>query len=339
MAYCDPDIGRSRDRERFRRRTAERIARGHCTRCGQRPPEPGRRLCAACGEKRRLADLARAAKRREAGIKRVRKPESRQAEYRRARERAAERIERGLCARCGDAPAEPARQLCSACGEHRRQRERERYARARAAGQPYGGRRADSKRRTARRRSRERQRARRQAGLCIRCGKLPPVEDGSSCRTCIETRRTADRETYAARRAQGRCTRCGLPSFEGAPVCGPCTVLEDRYREARHEAARIRYADRRAAWVCTHCGTRPSFGASRCEVCAKRALERSEHVKSLPAYAPSFTVIELATGEPLGVWECWEDVVLCVSFAGLSFDEVEILNEYAPMQSELTGLA
>ena len=34
MAYRDPAVGKARDRERFQRRTAERIARGLCPRCG-----------------------------------------------------------------------------------------------------------------------------------------------------------------------------------------------------------------------------------------------------------------------------------------------------------------
>ena len=48
MAYRDLDVRRARDRERFHRRTAERIARGLCPKCGARPPEPDRGLCAPC---------------------------------------------------------------------------------------------------------------------------------------------------------------------------------------------------------------------------------------------------------------------------------------------------
>ena len=116
-------------------------------------------------------------------------------------------------------------------------------------------------------------------------------------------------------------------------------MLEDRYREARSETARARYAGRRARQRCTHCGTNPTFGASRCESCARRAWERSEHVRGLPVYSPSFTVIEIATGADHGCWDTWEDAVLCLSFAGLSFEEVEILQEHAPMRPELTGLS
>ena len=59
MAYRDPEVRRARDRERFQRRTAKRIARGLCPRCGQLPPELERSLCAPCGEKRNKAARAR----------------------------------------------------------------------------------------------------------------------------------------------------------------------------------------------------------------------------------------------------------------------------------------
>lgn len=62
-------------------------------------------------------------------------------------------------------------------------------------------------------------------------------------------------------------------------------------------------------------------------------------MRGLPVYPPGFTVIGLATGEPLGTWDAWEDVVLFLSFERLSFDEVEILTEHAPMRPVLTGLS
>ena len=92
----DPLLRRQRHRERARRRTAERVALGLCPRCGNGQPAPGRGVCETCADKRRAADRARAAKRREAGIKRIRNPEARNAEYRRARERAEQRFARGV---------------------------------------------------------------------------------------------------------------------------------------------------------------------------------------------------------------------------------------------------
>ena len=38
MAYKDPGHGRACDRERYHRRTTERLARGMCPRCGEARP-------------------------------------------------------------------------------------------------------------------------------------------------------------------------------------------------------------------------------------------------------------------------------------------------------------
>ena len=324
---------RGKDRERHRLRTERRRAMGLCPRCGQRAPEVDRSQCAVCLEKRRAADRRRSRQRKAAGIKRVRSPETRRAEYRRARERAEGRFARGDCARCGRHPHEPDRRLCAQCGDRRRRRERERYARARSEGCLYGGKPVSAKRKQARRRSRKRQKQRRDAAQCIRCGKRPPVEGGSSCETCLDSRRATDRATYAARRTAGMCTRCSAPTFDGVPLCGPCTVTEARYRTAKNKAARARYYYRRYRWLCTHCGIAASFGASRCESCARRAYERSEHARGIPDWDPACAVIDRATGDTLGTWDGWEDAVLALSFEGMSLDDVELVPERSAMHT------
>ena len=110
MAYRDPEQGGLRDRERFRRRTAERKAAGLCPRCGVLPPENGLVLCGACAEKRRAADRARDARRRAAGIQRRRNAAGERAGERR---QTAERIAWGVCTKCGSQPAEPTRRRCA----------------------------------------------------------------------------------------------------------------------------------------------------------------------------------------------------------------------------------
>ncbi len=332
MPRSDARIRRRLDRERHRRRVQARIEARLCVRCARRPPVEGGRTCEHCRRKRRDADRDRAARRRKAGIKRVRDPKAREAEYARARQRVLQRKASGLCVKCGTVAAQSGLTLCLPCLRRRRAAERERYRKASARGRPYGGANPARKRREARRRSRKRRLARLRARLCVRCGAHKPVKGGSSCETCIEKRRATDRATYSARRADGLCTRCATATFEGAPDCGPCTVLEARYREAKNEANRRRYAERRAAWVCTRC-SRPSFGASRCEPCAKRAWERSEQVKGLPVYPPSFTVVERATGTDHGTWESWEEVAIALSFARLSLEDVDVLIDHAPMHT------
>lgn len=339
MPLTDPALRRRRDRERARRRTAKRIALGLCPSCGNSPPAPGRAVCETCADKRRAADRARAAKRRKAGIKRIRHPEARKAEFRRARERADQRVARGLCARCGRNPHETDRRLCGDCAQRRRAAERARYRKAKLAGRKYGGKSVSARRSQGRRRSRQRRQIRRDASLCVRCGRQSPVDGGASCEQCLATRRAADQATYRTRREAGLCVRCGITTFQGEALCGPCAVVDARRQPGRNAAARQRYDERKARQLCTHCGKAPSFGASRCEPCASKAYARSEHVRGLPVYGAEFTVVHAATREQLGVFGYWEDVVLCLSFARLSFDEVEVLHEHAPMQPVLTGFS
>ena len=125
----------------------------------------------------------------------------------------------------------------------------------------------------------------------------------------------------------------------GIPRCGPCVVFEAGHQPRKNAANRARYTERRARWICTHCGRRQSFGASRCEPCRKRAHERSEHVRGLPVYPPSFTIVDLETGQDHGTWDSWEDVLLALSFARLSLEQVEVISDQSPMQPMLTGLS
>ena len=339
MAYKDPEVGKSRDRERFQNRVAERRAAGLCPRCGQTEPAPGRAVCEPCAEKRRLAERARNARLRAAGIPRRDPAKARAAERRRYRRQTAERRARGVCTRCGRNPAVPDRSVCEACLTKRREADRKRYAAGKAAGKLYGGKPVAAKRKRARVASRRRRRVRRDANLCARCGRRAPVEGGATCGPCREARQAGERELYAARRAAGLCTRCGGRTTDRTAACAPCAALEaERGRpERRNAAARRRYWERRARRQCTDCG-QPAHGASRCEACAKRSYERSDFFRGIPVWDPSFTVIELATGESHGPFDTEAEAVACLVFAGLEFDEVQIIND-APVTARLTAWA
>ena len=333
MVCKDPDVGRARDRERFARRIAERRAAGLCPRCGQRPPALDRSVCEACAEKRRTSERARDARLRAAGKPRRDPEKARASERRRYRRQVSERQAEGLCTCCGKAPAVPERAVCEDCGKKRREAERIRYA----AGKPYGGRDPDARRRGARARSGKREQARRKAGLCTRCGRRPPVEGGTACAPCREARRAAERGLYAARRSEGLCGRCGQPAFAGESRCAPCAALEAERGspERKNAAARRRYAERRARGICTDCGG-ASQGAARCRPCADRSYERSGYFRGIPVWDPSYIVIERATGREHGPFDSEADVALCLAFARLSRDQVEIVAD-APITASLTG--
>ena len=257
---------RARDLERYRRRAAERKAKGLCTKCGKRPPAPHRSQCGVCAAKRRPADLER---------------------YHR---RTAERIARGLCPKCGKQPPAPDRQLCEPCNEKQKGASRARDARLRAEGKP----RRDPARARAyeRERSRKERAARQAEGTCTRCGKYPAAAGRASCQPCLEKRRASDRAKYAAgkaaglpyggsnieakrraarakskrrqkaRREAGLCIRCGKRApVEGGTTCRPC-------REKRQAAERRQYHERRAEGLCARCGGPVLDGLSRCGPCA-----------------------------------------------------------------------
>ena len=323
---CEPCAAKKRpaDRERFHRRTAARIAQGLCPKCGKQPPEAGLIHCAPCTEKRNRASRARDARLRAAG--KPRRDIDKARAYKKAHSRLtdAERRAQGLCPKCGKAPPEPGRSICAPCAEKHRANARARYAEAKAAGKLYGGRDPESRRKLAREKSLKRTHARREAGLCTHCGRRPPLEGGATCEPCLEARREAECQVYAERRANGLCTRCGVATFDGVSRCAVCAVHESGRQEQKNAANRRRYAERRAQGLCTTCSA-PAMGAAQCPPCAKRSYERSDYHRGMPVYPPSFTVVELATGVDHGTYNTEADVALCLAFAHLSRDQVEVI--------------
>ena len=326
MAYADPEVRKQRDRERFRRRTEERVAGGLCPRCGTEPPAPERSVCDGCAARCNRVSRARDARLREAGLPRRDPARSREYERERSRREAAARKAEGLCGRCGKEPAAPGRSSCEPCLEKRRAADRAKYAAGKAAGLPYGGADPAAKRRAGRAKSKRRQKARLEAGLCIRCGKRPPVEDGTTCQPCRDKRQAAERKQYAERRAAGLCTRCGGPVHDGLSRCAPCAAIEEATKCPERKNARSRqlYAERRVAGLCTACGA-PSQGASRCAPCAEKSYHGSAHFRGMPVYPPSYAVFLPGADEPLATFDDEMEVAAWLAFEKLGRDRVEIV--------------
>ena len=161
MAYANPSVGRARDRERYHKRAAKRLAAGLCPKCGRLPPEPGRSLCGPCAEKQRVAGQARDARLRAAGKPRRDSARAREYERERSRRQAEARREAGMCVRCGTAPAAGGRSSCGPCLAKKREADRIRYHKAKGAGLKYGGKSVATKRSAARVASKQRQKTRR----------------------------------------------------------------------------------------------------------------------------------------------------------------------------------
>ena len=207
----DPERAKQYERERRRRQLAARTAEGLCARCGKKPAAPGRSSCEPCLEKRRGADRAKYAAGKAAGLPYggANAAAKRRAGRAKSKRRQAERIEAGLCIRCGMHPPAEGGTTCQPCRDKRQAAEQRQYAERKAA------------------------------GLCTRCG--TPVFDGlTRCAPCsaIEqasrnpARKNArSRKLYAKRRAAGRCTACGAPS-QGASRCAPCA--EKSYHRSDH---------------------------------------------------------------------------------------------------------
>ena len=337
MAYRDPEVGKAKGRERFRLRVEKRRAAGLCPRCGDRPPAPERSVCAPCAEKCNRASRARDARLRAAGKPRRDPERAKEYERGRARRETEKRAARGSCTRCGKHPAAPGRKSCEPCLEKRRQADRANYAAGKASGLPYGGADPEAKRRVGQARSKRRQKARIEAGLCIRCGKRPPAEGGTTCRPCRDRRQAAEKRKYAERRESGLCTRCGGPTINGLSRCTPCAVIEEASHHPERKNARSRklYSERRARGLCTSCGA-PSQGSSRCVLCAEKSWHGSAYFKGIPVWDPTWTVIELETGREHGPFDDPADVALCLAFEKLDRNRVEVLCD-APVTASLTA--
>ena len=323
---------RPADRTRHHRRTVARIATGMCPKCGKRPPASGRGVCGSCAEKCNKASRARDARLRAGGLPRRDPERARAYERERRRREVEQRRAAGLCLHCGKAPALEGRTACDPCNEKRRARERAKYAKAKAQGKLYGGRPVETRRRIGRERSRKRDEARRAAGLCTACGRHPPVEGGSTCEPCRIARRESERETYAAKRAAGQCVRCAGPVNDGGSRCAPCSVLESERgdRERRNARTRELYWLRRARSECTSCGA-PSQEAAHCTPCAEKSYHGSSYFRGMPAWDPSFTIIELASGGTLGTFDSEAEAAAALVFAKLDFDQVELVSDVNPV--------
>ena len=343
----DMERTREYERERSRRQHAERKAAGICTKCGRAPARPERTTCEPCAERHRLRDRARHERAKAQGIPYGgRDPETkRRADRERSRRRSEARRAAGICVRCGNTPPAEGRAMCEPCRENRRQAKRDRNRDRRAAGlcvncaTPKSGGKAycdpcAAVREARRQRNpgarleagRRRYAERRARGDCPKCGK--PANGAAECPACRE----AARARYDARRAAGVCVKCKTPTHGGTAYCAPCLVAKEerRDREAEYAARRARYAERRARGRCVQCDA-PSPGEARCEPCSRKHRESSGAFRGIPIWDPAWTVIEIATGEDLGTYDSEADVALCLAFAKLSRDQVEVIADISPM--------
>ena len=262
------DSARERVNAGQRQRHAARIASGLCTRCGRLPPEPGLKVCASCGEKRRAADKARRARARGkpyAGRDPVLRRRADRAGDRRRRRM---RREAGLCTTCGRNPPEDGRPVCETCREARRALDRRRYA------------------------------ARKAAGVCVRCQES--ATGGSSrCarhaaleaeRASPERKKATDRKRYARRRARRQCVDCGAGTA-GSARCPACAYRSNTRAPAWHavQPGPPFYTVIEAETGIDHGTYDTEAETAACLVFLGLRIDQVEILSNMPLMAPSLT--------------------------------------------------
>jgi len=221
---------------------------------------------------------------------------------------AAEKAAAGFCTACGYRPPAPNRRLCPECLQYCRDSWREKSA------------------------------ARKAKGLCARCGKQPARPERTECADCAArtagrfNAKNADyvRKRYWSRIKAGLCAKCGKAKpLPGRRNCASCA--DKAYRSERD-----RKAARRSQGLCVDCGTAAQGGYMTCERCRARHRHNAAKLYATPVWEPGFTVYVLATGECLGTFDSREDVALCLAFAKLDREAVEIVTD-APALVGLVG--
>lgn len=76
------------------------------------------------------------------------------------------------------------------------------------------------------------------SGLCLACGKVPPVTGGLRCRSCLDKRSSSAKELYRSRREEGVCRDCHKKIDEnGTKIqCFSCRMKNnERLKKRRFE--------------------------------------------------------------------------------------------------------
>ena len=332
MAYADPAVQRRKDRERFARRTAERVkAAGLCPRCGDRPPAPG-------GRSARLAPKCAIGRAAPATPGCARRENRAAIPPRRANTSASGRARSG--------PSASPRAFARGAARPRRRTAARPASRAWRSGALRTGRNTPPVRppasntaaptRTPRgapagpRASGARKSASRPGSASAAASTLPSRGEPPAGPAARSARRR--KRLYAERRAAGCCTRCGGPVHDGLTRCRPCAIVEDAGRnpERKNEQSRKRYRIRRELGLCTSCGA-PSQGASRCAPCAERSYRNSGHFKGMPAWPPSYAVFLRDTDVCLGSFDDEMEVAAFVAFEKLDRERIEIVRDANPL--------
>lgn len=130
---------------------------------------------------------------------------------------------------------------------------------------------------------------RKKKGLCVKCGKVPPVEGKVMCAECAEKQKIYQQETRKYLQNLGLCPRCGKNKLFGdEKECPECTAMmyeiNQRSRERRNVTAMDYYRKDikrlKEQGLCRSCRKRKvAEGHTYCSVCPAKKRERSREYR------------------------------------------------------------
>jgi hypothetical protein len=189
----------------------------HCVKCRKAPPQPNRKMCAGCAERRRQTVRAYQTRRKARGPDPAApKATDDMAAYKRAW-RASRRVGSN-CTTCGGPRDVEGKVRCSAC-----------HARDKADYKRIGRTRYQGRAEQVNGELKAKRIAWAEAGLCNWCGGARNVEGRKRCRACLVYVRRQLRAQADRRRAVGLCPKCGKrPPAATKATCEPCLEQQRR---------------------------------------------------------------------------------------------------------------
>ena len=134
---------------------------------------------------------------------------------------------------------------------------------------------------------RNRQNDRRANGLCVNCGKNPPLSPFIACKSCREKQKASKAKLRAYRLANRLCVRCGkrIP-VSNSKNCSACNEkwrkhywlkYGENYRERRKKWWKLKYAEKskeqsRASRLRIKLEVFEAYGGCQCACCGEEHL-------------------------------------------------------------------
>ena len=116
-------------------------------------------------------------------------------------------------------------------------------------------------------------------GLCVMCGKCPPVSRRKRCRQCLEAKKLDSKLNRAPliqkRIKNGLCVSCGKPNPTSNKHCSMCS-------EKYNMSSRLKDKQKIIDNLCTKCGKNPpQTNRNKCPLCLEKGRQRNHKPENL----------------------------------------------------------